>query len=163
MPERRRPPINVIVFQCQCGTGIWQRVSRFDHPRSRAIFVETALSSMKFRRGGRGNARPCSVASLPTSSISEISPLVSTSASRKSAQASILCKRRFPPCVSAWSLPLECHSAIHQMTLGGETPKQKLPRDGSFRMPQRQACAGEGRWTGRELFMPASPLAGNMN
>ncbi len=58
MPDRRRPPMNVVVFQCPCGTGIRQRVPRFDRPRRRATFVETAVSSMKTRCPGSRSGWP---------------------------------------------------------------------------------------------------------
>ena len=54
----RNAPVKVVVFQCPCGIGDRQRVPRFDRPRSRAIFVEVPVSSIKTSLSGSRSGWP---------------------------------------------------------------------------------------------------------
>ena len=65
MPLSRRAPVNVVVFQCPCGTPARHRSPRFARPRRRAIFVDRPISlrgpSVRQRTQGvrdRGRAGP---------------------------------------------------------------------------------------------------------
>ncbi len=55
-PVRRRAPTNVIVFQCPCGTLPTRRSPRGQRPRSRAILVLAAVSSMNTSLAGSSMA-----------------------------------------------------------------------------------------------------------
>jgi hypothetical protein len=57
IPDSVSPPIKVVVFQWLCGIEARQRFPFGAQPRSRAIFVERPLSSMKIRRSGSSAAR----------------------------------------------------------------------------------------------------------
>src|SRR3546814_621420 len=52
MPQVRRAPTKVVVFQWPCGTGARQRSPRGERPQRRAIFVDVPVSSMNTRRSG---------------------------------------------------------------------------------------------------------------
>ena len=55
-PARVNPPTKVMVFQCPWGTAARQRRPLGAQPRSRAIFVDSPLSSMKIKLSGSRSA-----------------------------------------------------------------------------------------------------------
>ena len=55
-PERRKPAVNVVVFQWPWGMAARHRSPLRDHPRSRAIFIDAPVSSMKISRSGASPA-----------------------------------------------------------------------------------------------------------
>ena len=58
MPDSRRPAVKVVVFQCPCGMGARHRSPHGARPRSRAIFVDAAVSSMKMSLSGSRSSWP---------------------------------------------------------------------------------------------------------
>ena len=57
-PERRKPAVNVVVFQWPWGMAARHRSPLRDHPRSRAIFIDAPVWSMKISRSGASPAWP---------------------------------------------------------------------------------------------------------
>ncbi len=58
MPDNRRPAVKVVVFQWPWGTAARHRSPHGARPRSRAIFVEAAVSSMKINLSGSRSSWP---------------------------------------------------------------------------------------------------------
>ena len=52
MPDSRSPPVKVVVFQWPWGMAARHRSPQGARPRSRAIFVDAAVSSMKISLSG---------------------------------------------------------------------------------------------------------------
>ena len=112
-PERRKPAVNVVVFQWPWGMAARHRSPLRDHPRSRAIFIDAPVSSMKISRSGASPAWP-------------------SNQSRRRASTSGRC------CSAAWPAFF-----VRQPALGEEVPDRRRAHPNPVRRRQLLANLGQ--------------------